>query len=176
MLIAITGTPGTGKNAVSQLLVSKGYEILDLDKIATTYDFILGYEGKTKIVDLDRLNTFIQSFIRKRGKDITFIIGHLSHFLDVNLVIVLRCEPKELRRRLKQKGYNDEKIRENVESEVIDVITVEAAEAYQRVYEIDTSSKGPNEVVEAILKILSDEGEGFKVGKIDWSEEVMEWY
>lgn len=176
MLVAITGTPGTGKSAVSRLLISKGYEVLDLDEIATTHDFILGYEGKTKIVDLDKLNTFIQDFIRKKGKDIVFIKAHLSHLLDVDLVVVLRCEPKELRRRLKEKGYNEKKIQENVEAEVIDVITVEAAESYQRVYEINTSDKKPNEVVEAILKILHDEGEEYKVGKIDWSEEVMEWY
>ena len=63
-----------------------------------------------------------------------------------------------------------------MESEVIDVITVEAAESYQRVYEIDTSSKRPNKAVEVILKILNNEGEGYKAGGIDWSEEVMEWY
>ena len=176
MRVAITGTPGTGKKAVSSLLISKGYEVLGINEIATTHDFILGYEGKTKIVDLDKLNTFIQDLILKKGKGIMFIKGHLSHLLDVDLVIVLRCEPKELRRRLKQRGYNEEKIQENVESEVIDVITVEAAESCQRVYEIDTSSKRPNKAVEVILKILNNEGEGYKAGGIDWSEEVMEWY
>ncbi len=176
MRVAITGTPGTGKKTVSSLLISKGYEVLGINEIATTHDFILEYEEKTKIVDLDKLNTFIQNFIRKKEKGITFIEGHLSHFLDVDLVIVLRCEPKELRRRLMQKGYNDEKIQENVESEVIDVITVEAIESYRRVYEIDTSSKRPNKAVEVILQILNNEGERYKAGRIDWSEEVMEWY
>lgn len=176
MRIAITGTPGTGKKTVSSLLISKGYEVLDINEIVTAYDFIVGYEEKTKIVDLDKLNTFLQNLIRKKGKDIVFIKGHLSHLLDVDLVIVLRCKPNELRRRLKQKGYNDEKIQENVESEVIDVITVEAAESYQKVYEIDTTKKRPNKAVEAILKILNNEGEEYKVGGIDWSEDVMGWY
>jgi len=69
-----------------------------------------------------------------------WIEGHLSHRVDLDYCIVLRTRPEVLEKRLKKRGYSEEKIRENVEAEAMDVIL---SEAYQRtkVYEIDTTEK-----------------------------------
>lgn len=44
--------------------------------------------------------------------------GHLSHFLDVDAIVVLRCSPSVLSQRLTQRGYGGAKVRANVEWEM----------------------------------------------------------
>ena len=44
--------------------------------------------------------------------------GHLSHFLDVDAIVVLRCSPSVLSQRLTQRGYGEAKVCANVEWEM----------------------------------------------------------
>lgn len=82
--------------------------------------------------------------------------SHISHLLNVDFAIVLRCSPEELEKRLKKKRWSKEKIRENIEAEMIDLIAVEAEEKLgkERVYEIDTTKKSPEEAVKKMEKVL----------------------
>ncbi|MCK5559492.1 MAG: toxin, partial [Thermoplasmata archaeon] len=96
-------------------------------------------------------------------------------------IIILRCHPKTLETRLKNKGYNPAKIQENLEAEAIDVITIESVELHgnNEVYEIDVTNKNANDVANDVLKIIKSEDSArndYKLGKIDWSEEILEWY
>ena len=43
MIIAITGTPGTGKTSISKKLLKKGYEVIDLNKEALEKTTETGY-------------------------------------------------------------------------------------------------------------------------------------
>ena len=74
----------------------------------------------------------------------------------VDKVIVLRTDPEELEKRLWRKGWWWEKIRENVEAEILSVCTHNAIEAFgeDRVYEVDTTSKTIDQVIDEILDIL----------------------
>ena len=42
MLIALTGTPGTGKTSISNILHENGFEIVDINKVAAGEDFFIG--------------------------------------------------------------------------------------------------------------------------------------
>jgi len=172
MLIAITGTPGTGKNSTCRILSQKGYKVVDLNELAEEKGLVAGFDRKrdTRIVDIGQLSASIID-----NGSVTFLQSHFSHFLKVDLIIVLRCNPKILRKRLESRSWKERKVRENVEAEVLDVITIESLQRNKKVYEIDTSERTPQETAEAVLQILEGR-KGYEAGKIDWSEEVLSWY
>lgn len=179
MIIALTGTPGTGKTSVSKILQDKGFKVVDLNKVACEKDFLIGRDEKrdSDIVDVERFNDYVKRDYS--GKDIVFIEGHLSHLLkSVDKVIVLRCHPDELRKNLSKKGWKEEKIEENVEAEILDIILCEAIELHpeKNIFEIDITGKSVNTVASSIIEIIKNKFKDMKkynIGKIDWSEEIL---
>ncbi len=173
MLVAVTGTPGTGKTSACDVLARRGYAVVDLDDMARRGGFIVGRDEArgSDEVDVDAL----RDQLRVPAK-IAFLRSHYSHRMDVNLAVVLRCRPSVLRKRLEARGWPAEKVRENVEAEAIDVITQEAVEQLPLVYEVDTTALRPEETADAILGILQGRTRGREPGAVDWSEEVLSWY
>lgn len=178
MVIAITGTPGTGKSSAAAILRLKGFEIIEISDLAREEDLICGYDGKRDSyeVDLSKLDVVLRGKIQK--KDV-LVVGHLSHLIDpdiIDMIIVLRCSPSVLGMRLRNLGWKESKVRENMEAEACDVILIESLERSNEVYEIDTTSRTPEEVAVCILEILAGEKEKYAYGNIDWSEEVLSWF
>ncbi len=103
------------------------------------------------------------------------LVGHLSHTLPVDLVIVLRCHPEILRLRPEERGWRPSKVRENVEAEAIGVITCEAIQK-PTTYEFDTSTAASEDIAEAVVDIVRGKGERYKAGEIDWSEVILSWF
>lgn len=173
MFVAVTGTPGTGKTAACAVLARRGYVVVDLDALARREGLIVGRDEArgSDEVDVEAL----RGNLRVPSK-IAFLKAHYSHRMDVNLAVVLRCNPSVLRRRLQARGWAEEKVRENVEAEAIDVITQEAVGRLPRVYEIDTTQLTPAKTADAILAILQGRVEGHRPGSVDWSDEVLSWY
>ena len=179
MIIAITGTPGTGKTSVAKKLVRKGYIVLDLNRIACENDFLLGRDEKRKsnIVDIDKLNLFIKKNYSKF--DIVFVEGHLSHLLKcVDKLIVLRLEPSQLKKYLKKKRWNEKKIKENLESEILDIVLCESVEVHSKdnIAELNVTNKSVDEIVSIIIDLVKDGFKNlqkYKIGNIDWSEEIL---
>jgi adenylate kinase len=171
MRVAVTGTPGVGKTTACSLVM--GIPIVHVSDIVDRAHAIAGYDRKrrSKEVDVDKVKRFL--------KNITgdlLIEGHLSHLLDVDVAVVLRCSPEVLKRRLNKKGWNRSKVRENVEAEAIDVVLIDALENAPLVCEIDTTNMAPKQVEHAIEKILAGESEKYPVGNVDWSQEVLSWF
>jgi len=179
MLVAISGTPGTGKTSVSKILERYGFEIVDLNKISIEKDFVIGVDKKrgSNIIDISLLNKYIKKNYTK--KDVIFVEGHLSHLLkSIDKVIVLRCHPSVLKKRLNEKKWSDEKIKENTDAESLDIVLCESVEIHQRknIFEIDTTNKNANKVASCILEIIENRFEPMKkynIGYIDWSEEIL---
>ncbi|WP_297065870.1 adenylate kinase family protein [Thermococcus sp.] len=166
MIIAVTGTPGVGKTTVSKLLAQRlGYEYVNLRDYAMEKG-IGEMKGDELEVEVDELAyNFERDFA---GKNVV-VDGHLSHFLKADLVVVLRAHPKLVGERLKARGYSKEKIGENVEAELVDVILVEALEESGNVIEVNTTGKTPEEVVDEIIELIQ-KGVKRRVGVVDWSE------
>ena len=170
MIISITGTPGTGKTTLAKLLGERlGSEVVHIAVFAMD-EVVESIENGTKIVDERKLEEKIKNHITGDA----IIDGHLSSSFSIgDIVIVLRTNPKVLEGRLKKKGFGDEKIKENLEAEALDVCLVESLERHKEVFEIDTTDREAQDVVEDVLKIIDGEGEAFRPGKIDWSEIVF---
>jgi adenylate kinase len=179
MFVALTGTPGTGKSTVAQLLQQKGYTVLDLHTIAVEQHCIIGVDSRrqSQIIDTDKVDSYIQQTYA--SQTLCFIEGHLSHLLSsVEKIILWRCHPRILRTRLAQRGWSKAKIEENVEAEILDVILCETLDRYPRehIFEIDASTMSPEEMLSCIQDLIDhnfEERENYKVGCIDWSEELL---
>lgn len=166
MRVALTGTPGTGKTTVADrietdLEVIHLGELVDDEGLTVTHD----PDRRTDVVDLDRL--------RRRLEDHTGAIfeGHIAHHLEVDRVLVLRCHPDELERRLRSRTVSERSIRENAESEALDIILAEAVDRQgsDRVTEIDTTGRSIDAVVHDIERALAGEGLG-TVGIVDFTD------
>ncbi len=75
------------------------------------------------------------------------IDGHLSHLLPVDAVIVLRCHPDVLRKRLAERGYPPEKIQANVEIELLGGPWNDLIADQRPILEIDCSLESPQAIV-----------------------------
>ncbi len=173
-VIALTGTPGTGKTTTAKELLRMGYRVLSVNELAEKLDCILGKDEGCKIVDVDELAERLKEVLPE-GKVI--LEGHLSHLLDPDLIIILRCNPIVLKERLESKGWPKEKVLENVEAELVDAILIEAIETGKDVYEIDTTNLKPGEVARIVDEIVSGNDEVremHKPGRIDWISIVGE--
>ena len=176
MLIAITGTPGVGKSTVSKIL-SRRYPVIDIHSYAERHGLFEDYdeEAGSYDVDVEKLNDSIMS--EDLSDRYVFLDGHLSHFVDCDAIIILRCRPKLLNERLKARGYDEKKVRENVQAEVLDVILQESMESGSKVYEIDCSDMAPNDIADRIERIIIlCETDDALPGRVDWSGEMEEWF
>ena len=167
-VIAVSGTPGTGKTTLSKKLSRNlNFYYLDVNRIIFNNKLSEGYDRKrnTKIVDIQKLNKFIINEIKKFNKSkIKGIIidSHLSHYLPrkyVDLCIVAKCDINELNKRLKNKKFNKNKIQENIQSEIFDICYTEAIKRKDKVVVIDTT-KGFN--ISSLVKQLGGLNAGRK--------------
>jgi len=135
-MCGITGTPGTGKTAVATELIRQGFPVLHLSDTTSAYVIEEDKERDTLIIDEER---WAAEFTPFDG----FVEGHLAHLLPCDRIVVLRCRPDILMKRLGTRGYEEEKIRENALAEALDVILIETVDSYlpEQVYELDTTYK-----------------------------------
>jgi adenylate kinase len=182
MRVALSGTPGAGKTSVATRLQKKGYTIVRLNDLAIKQGYIDGVDKtrNTKLMDIQQLNLYIQKHYTT--KNLVFFEGHAAHLLRaINKVIILRCHPKKLKKRLQQKGWKPKKIKENVEAETLDIILCEAVDLHQKknIFEIDTTNKSSEDVAVLIHQIVKKDFEPtkpYRIGQIDWSEEILKEY
>lgn len=168
MLIAISGTPGTGKTSAARILAKKiGGKLITTPYLVRKYMIKTFFDKKrkTKVIDARKLS----SAAKKESKNhaLTIFEGHLSHFSRADLTVILRTSPLELEKRLKRKGWSAEKVRENVEAEAVGVISSEAVAV-----EIDTTNKTPAQTAEAIIRAMKSP---HKRKRIDWTKKYVSY-
>lgn len=166
MRVAVTGTPGTGKTTATEL-VETDLELVHLNEVVRE-------EGLHSEVDEER-DSVVADFdaIREHlaDSDDVLVESHLSHHLDVDRVVILRCHPETIEARLLDRGETIESARENAESEALDVILSEAVTAHGResVYEIETTDRSPAETARAIEAAIAGDREP-SAGTVDYTE------
>ncbi len=161
--IALTGTPGTGKSSVARGLAPlRAVEVADL---AERWGLARTRHGTVE-VDLRGLQRGARARYAFSGIDV--VVGHLAHLLPLRDVVVLRCHPLELDRRLRSspRGGADAR-RENVAAEATDVIRWEAVGPGRRVLQVDTTHHLVGAVVREVRRFERSRCPGRPL-RIDW--------
>ena len=110
--VGVIGTPGCGKTTFCN---ASGFKVIDLNNYAESLGCLENTDNfGVREMDVERMTELWQS-----PTQLTLYDGHLAHHLPVDAIIVLRCEPEELRLRLESRGYSESKVRENVEVEML---------------------------------------------------------
>lgn len=180
MIVALSGTPGTGKTTVCGILrerYGREFNIIDLNRLIIDEKLHTGkdVERDTLEADMDKLKDRVKQLIDAAppGTDI-ILEGHLSHFLPVDAIIVLRANPAALRRRLcARNNYTNAKVKENANAEALDVILVESCQRCEKVFEIDTTEKDAPAVASSVFLIIETLKRGetprdFLPGNMNW--------
>jgi adenylate kinase len=166
MRVAVTGTPGTGKTTATERLdtdldVTHLNDAIEAEKLYTEVD-----EARdSKVADLEAVREWLD------GRDDVLVESHLAHLLDADRVVVLRCAPGELERRLIERGEPAAKAEENAESEALDVILSEAVRVHgeSNVYEIDATDRDPGEVADEIAAAIAGDRDP-SAGDVDFTD------
>ncbi len=154
MLIAITGTPGTGKTSVCKAC---RLDCINLNSVIEAHGFYIGRDHTRGclIADINKLRDYVHH--QQQQHKPLVIESHLAHLLKPDVAIVLRASPEALTGRLRRKGFPPQKIEENVEAETLDVILIEAVDLCPVVYELDTTGRTVTETAITIRDIIDAE-------------------
>ncbi len=176
-IYALTGTPGTGKSTVARRLRGMGptpvevVEVSDLRPHVRRRPARLRRQGPV-LVDLAKAARMLETrALRATGPLV--VVGHLSHLLPIERVVLLRCRPDVLRRRLERRGVRGRALLENVEAEAVDVILQEAVGLGRRIWELDTTHLGPAEVAARVKSIVDGRGKP-AFGHVDWLKYALD--
>ncbi len=180
MIVAISGTPGTGKtSAARELSEITGWELVGLNELAEKNGLHSGYDEERccKIVDIKAINSEIKRLISS-GKNL-LIESHYAHEMPADLVIILRTNPDEMRRRSEKKGWDFNKTEENVLAEIMEECKIESLENGRNTRELDTTGKTAKESAMNMAKMMQLDGmfvlEKLRIPK-EMREELREPY
>lgn len=133
--IIITGTPGCGKTLHCESLVSQlgnAYKHYNVSDMAKEHKWLESYDERldTHVVDEDRLLDDFEIRLREGGGVVDWHCCDIFPERLIDLVVVLRTDNSVLYDRLVKRGYKDNKIQENLDCEIMEVIAQDAAELY----------------------------------------------
>ena len=145
------------------------FPIIDINILAKESEVI---EKQENTNDVD--TTKLANIIKKIELNEKIIVGHLAPYVieknQVKLVIILRRNPYQLETVYKERNYSEEKIKENIGSEILGVITHDTMEKFEeKAFQIDVSEKNIEEVVEKVLQVISKKENN---EEIDWLDLV----
>ena len=161
-VVVIAGVPGTGKTTLAKKVAERlECTIICVSELAMREEITVerDTERNTDVVDLPRLKKRVKEEVHT-SEGTVIVEGHYAYdVVPENLVshtIVLRRAPWKLEDELRERGYSEAKIQENVEAELLDVVLIEAIEAlgFDTVCEVDTTNRSPGETVYDIVGIL----------------------
>jgi adenylate kinase len=160
--VAVTGTPGTGKTTATTLLDAEVIHLNNRIREAGLWS--------ERDADRDSLVADLDAVREALGDWSGVAESHLAHHLDADRVVVLRCRPDVLERRLRERDADEAKAAENAESEALDVILSEAVEGngLDAVYEIDTTDR-PTADVAADIQAVVDGDRAPSAGDVDFT-------
>nr|CCA23523.1 adenylate kinase putative [Albugo laibachii Nc14] len=139
--ILVTGTPGTGKSSLCHELSERsGFRHINVGELIKERHLFSERDEAYDclILDEDKVLDEMEEMLAEGGQIVDF---HSCDFFPeryFDLVVVLQVSNTILYDRLKARKYNEKKLQENVECEIMQVVLQEAMESY------------PTEIVQAL--------------------------
>ncbi len=161
--IVISGTPGVGKTLVAIRLASRlGLSYINLSDLVVRESLYIDVDEVrgSLIIDEDRLVGRLTELLSGSESDV-IVDSHYGEVIPdefVRTIFVLRLSPVILYERLTSRGWGKEKVKENVEAEILGVCTYNALNEHPeaKVCEVDVTNKEVDEVVEEIVNVLNN--------------------
>ena len=183
MSIVITGNPGVGKHTIAKEIERtwKISELIDINK--TAIDAGLVEQGQDTLdVDVNKLKKHLEPIVsdipRLHWMGRTgLIVGHLAPYVlnakSCHPCIVLRKNPYKLLDIYKKRGYTEKKMKDNLGSEILGIITNDAIKNFgqEKTFQVDTTDHTPKELAVRIHDIYYGEDNG---DNIDWLQLIQE--
>ncbi|CAJ1031870.1 conserved hypothetical protein [Leishmania braziliensis MHOM/BR/75/M2904] len=137
--ILITGTPGTGKTSMAEMLAAElgGFQHVEVGKLIQQNHFYTEYDKEldTHIIqekDEDRLLDFMEPIMVREGNHV--VDYHSSELFPerwFHIVVVLHTSTEVLFERLTKRKYSEAKRTENMEAEIQCICEEEARDSYR---------------------------------------------
>jgi adenylate kinase len=153
-----------GKTSVARILPT-GLGAVEVGDLALRLHAGQRNRRGTIEVDLSRLRRAFARFVRSAPSGI--VVGHLAHFLPVSYVVVLRCHPIELDRRLKRDPHQRAERESNLLAETLDIVLVEALSTGVSVREVDTTHRSVSEVARIVGHLIRRRPPA-RYGEVNW--------
>ena len=183
MSIVITGSPGVGKHTIAKEIERtwKISELIDINK--TAIDAGLVEQGQDALdVDVNKLKKHLEPIVSDIPKlhwmgRTGLIVGHLAPYVlnakSCHPCIVLRKNPYKLLDIYKKRGYAEKKIKDNLGSEILGIITNDAIKNFgqEKTFQVDTTDHTPKELAVRIHDIYYGKDNG---DNIDWLQLIQE--
>ena len=156
--VLITGTPGTGKTSTSQLVAERsGFKCVNVGDLVKQHECHEGKDGEfdAYILDEDKLCDVMEPIMAEGGCSVDC---HSPEFFPerwFELVLVLRTNTEVLFDRLGARGYNEKKQAENMECEIMEIVSEAAKESYAAEIVHELQSNTIEELESNVDRVLS---------------------
>lgn len=163
--IIVCGTPGTGKTSLIEKLKPRlrRYYFINLSQYALDWDCVLSHERalETRAIDRKKLLRQIEPILRLYRHNVIEVIHSTTLPKDfVNYVFVCRTDNTILYDRLKERGYNEAKLKNNVEAEIFQLIADEAKTKFGEAIVTELYNNEPADLdknVDIIRKVIIED-------------------
>ncbi len=181
-VILVTGTPGTGKTALSNLLASF-YECSTVNSSQALINAGAASPDPTgrytMVVDWDAGVEAARRLIESIGGCVVVDTLYPSLWMEavgdrVAVIVLLRCHPRELCNRLSARRWPWSKVAENCASEALGSIASEVVEWSDMVVEADTTGRSPQSTLDLVLDLIYSWRTGVHIDWLSIDESLVE--
>jgi adenylate kinase len=175
--IILSGTPGVGKHTIATMLSSlfNKVTIVDINKIILSEDLLIPSQKRgNHDVDIQKSLDFLTLLLSKKEYQDSIIVGHLAPYvidpLLVDLAVILRRSPYELRKIYEDRSYSQSKISDNIVAEILGIISYDALKNFEfsKLSELEiATSVLPSLSAQKIVNMYMDKKQR-SFGNIDW--------
>jgi adenylate kinase len=139
--LIVTGTPGVGKTSLAMLLVEhlnehinndNKYKYVDIGKLIKEKNLYTDWNKEYDVpeFDEDKILEEIAPLLSEGGCVVDFHSAYFFDERDFKVVVLLRCDNTILYDRLKARNYDEKKIKENIECEIMEVTSEDVRENF----------------------------------------------